>query len=272
MPDYRKSLTVLREEWEPCTKCELGVRRHNVKGSFVFGEGHLGGVMFIGEGPGINEEEQGRPFIGESGKFLRNAITEANIDRYYISNVVSCRSCGVSYDNEGQPRMRKDYQTGVETPKIVDKPPTPTQLQACLPRLYEEIYLVDPMLIVGLGAEACKVLQGGKAITVTRETGVERYIDVPGASFNALLTQKKKVWARKVRGEMRMPVDQHKVRYLMIPITHPAYVLRLISDERHGGALHNFANTMNKIADVYRRLVLEVHGDRHPGSQEYMYP
>ena len=272
VPDIRKSLTVLRGEWETCTKCELGEKRQEVGGAFVFGEGTLGGVMFIGEGPGINEEKEGRPFVGESGQLLRDAIKQANIDRYYISNVVSCRSCGVAYDNAGQPRIKKNYRTGELEPRIVDKPPTPTQLQACLPRLFEEIYLVDPMLIVGLGAEACKVLQGGKAITVTRETGIERHIEIPGASFNPNLTAKKGVWARKVRGELKMPVDQNMVRYLMIPIIHPAYVLRLISDERHGSPLHDFAKSMSKVADVYHRILQEVHSGHHPGPKEYLQP
>lgn len=53
MADYRRSLQELKEEWSSCTKCELGQRRKEVEGEFVFGEGVGGrGIMFIGEGPG----------------------------------------------------------------------------------------------------------------------------------------------------------------------------------------------------------------------------
>ncbi len=268
MPDIRKSLAVLKQEWEHCTKCELGVKRIAEEGAFVFGEGHLGGVMFIGEGPGIHEEAEGRPFIGDSGQLLREAIKSANLDRFYISNIVSCRSCEPATDNAtGLVRTYKNRRTGEDEIHIVDVPPKPLELAACLPRLHEEIYLVDPKLIVGLGAEACKMLQGGKKCTVTRETGIERHIEVPGASFNPVLTAKKKVWARKIKGQLKMPVDQNMVRYLMIPIIHPAYVLRYESDERHGGPMHNFAMSMNKVADVYRKILQETYDGSHLPEQ-----
>lgn len=270
MPDIRKHLSTLRQEWGGCTQCELGVRRLEVGGSFVFGEGITGGVMFIGEGPGVNEEEKGRPFIGDSGQLLRNAIEEAKLDRYYISNVVACRSCAQAYDNSGQPVMKYNYDTRRHEPKIQDRPPTPPQLQACLPRIHEEIYLVDPLLIVGLGGEACKVLQGGKAITITKETGVPRAIEIPGASFNALLTEKKRVWARKIRGELRMPVVQNMVRYLMVPIIHPAYALRFAEDQRHGSPMHDFAKGMKLVKAIYERILREVYRGQHPDPAEYL--
>lgn len=263
MPDIRKPLSALREEWEGCTKCELGTRRLEVGGSFVFGEGEVNGVMFIGEGPGVNEEEYGRPFIGESGKLLRDGIQQAGINQYYISNVVACRSCEQAYDNAGQPVFRYNRYTKVQEPKIIDRPPTTTQLQACLPRIHEEIYLVDPLLIVGLGGEACKILLGGKAVTITKETGVPRTIEVPGAAYNPILTEKKKVWRRKIKGEWRMPVAQNMVRYLMIPLIHPAYALRFSEDQRHGSPMHNFALGLQLIKRIYDRMIQETYNRRN---------
>jgi uracil-DNA glycosylase len=267
MPDIRKTLPVLKSEWETCTKCELGVSRLEVGGAFVFGEGQRGGVMFIGEGPGGFEEIHGRPFVGDSGAFLRNAIANAHIDRFYISNVVACRSWAYDYDGEGQLRMRVNRDTGEEDPVIIDRPPTPPQTQACLPRIHEEIYLVDPLVIVGLGAESCKALTG-KAISVTRESGEGRIIKVPGASFTPNLTTKKKVWVRKVKGHVVMPVDQNMVDYFLVPLIHPAYVLRNISDERNGSPLHIFVEGMKKVAAIYKRLLQEGYGDLQ-STQEY---
>lgn len=272
MPDIRESLTDLREAWEDCTQCELGEKRLQEGGRFVFGEGALGGVMFIGEGPGVNEEASGRPFIGESGKLLREAIEQAALNRFYISNIVACRSSAPAYDNEGQPIVRKNRVTKEIEQKIDDRPPTPAQLQACLPRLHEEIYRVDPILIVGLGASACKTLQGGKAVAINKENGVERAIEVPGASFSAVLTKKKRMWLRRVRGELRMPVEQNMVRYLMIPLIHPAAALRASADQRPGSPMHHLARGMMKIKSVYERIIQEVYQDQHPDPPEYIYP
>lgn len=272
MDDAKRQLTALREEWEGCTQCELGVRREQVNGSFVFGEGHRRGVMFIGEGPGVHEEADGRPFVGQSGQLLRNTIKAVGLDRYYITNVVTCRSCEQDYDNEGQPRFRRNRRTGLDEPDIKDKRPTTDQMKTCIPRLYREMYLVDPLLVVGVGGESSQMLMKGKAVKVTRESGVERHIQIPGVSFNPDLTAKKKVWARKIKGVVRRPVIQNMVTYLMIPILHPAYALKFESDERHGAPLPVFVQNMEKIVEIYRRLTNELYDDYHPEPLEYLYP
>ena len=265
-PDYNKSLSTLEEEWNSCTKCELGVRRADVSGSFVFGEGTPGGIMFIGEGPGKDEEAMGRPFIGRSGQVLRNLIQKVGITRYYLTNIVACRACGQSYDTEGNPRFWKDRKTGAQVPVINDQAPTPAQMQECLPRLYQEIYSVDPILIVALGGPASETLTKG-SIGVLAESGATRKITIPGASHVPNLTDKRKVWARKVRGELIKPVDQSQVEYLMMPLVHPAYVLRKRKDERQGNPVEIFLDGMKKAADIYDRYMFEVHGD-HPGSRD----
>ena len=135
-PDYHKSLLVLKNDWQDCTACELGQQREAKGGAFVFGEGFTRGIMFIGEGPGKDEEAEGRPFIGKSGKILRHIIARLNIERYYITNIVSCRSCGLAYDTEGNPKYRRDYATKQMVPWIQDQPPTPSQMATCMPRLY----------------------------------------------------------------------------------------------------------------------------------------
>lgn len=265
-PDYRKSLSTLETEWSSCTKCELGVRRAEVGGSFVFGEGSPRGIMFIGEGPGKDEEQLGRPFIGRSGQVLRSLIKKVGITRHYISNVVACRACGQTYDTEGNPRFWKDRKTGAQVPVIKDQAPTPAQMQACLPRLYQEIYSVDPVLIVALGGPAADTLTRG-SVGILAESGATRAITIPGAGFVPNLTEKRKVWARKVQGELIKPVDQNKVEYLLLPLVHPAYVLRKRKDERHGSPVEIFLEGLKKAADIYDRYMFEVYGD-HPGSRE----
>jgi len=265
-PDYRKSLPVLQSEWQDCQSCELGVYRVAVGGAFVFGEGYTGGIMFIGPGPEKDDEIGGRPYVSRSGNILRHAIKKLGIDRYYITNVVSCRSCAQSYDNEGQPRYRRDWKTGVQQPVIVDQWPTPLQVAACIPRLYEEIYLVDPVLIVALGVTADALTK--RKVSIQAESGTLTSINVPGAGKRPTLTEKKQIWARKVRGALIMPHVQNEVVYPMMPLLDPAFVSRKQRDERWKNPVQVFAEGMKKAAGIYDRYMFEVHGDRPSTARE----
>ena len=142
---------------------------------------------------------------------------------------------------------------------INDRAPTIPQVTACLPRLYEQIYLVDPILIVALGGGAASTLRG-KPVKIASERGKTEEITIPGAWNIPVLTEKKRVWTRKVRGELVMPTVQNQVRYLMLPTLHPAYVLRMRTDRRKGSAMESFIDDMRLAADVYNRYMLEVYG------------
>ena len=260
MADARKSLSVLHEEWVECTKCPLGERRQLVDGQFVFGEGVRRGILFIGEGPGKTEEEEGRPFVGKSGEILRGVLERLNVHEFYITNVVSCRSCSPLIDqNTNTPVTRKNFRTKQQEIVWKDEPPSFLSVAACLPRLHEEIYLVDPIVIVSLGGEATQALTG-RACTITTEHGQERHISVPGASYTAVLTEKKGAWLRKVRGELVAPVEQSEVRYLLIPTLHPAYVGRKLGDKGPTSPFRQFVADIKKAVGIYERYMHEVFG------------
>jgi uracil-DNA glycosylase family 4 len=116
-----------------CTQCGLAVGRTNV----VFGTGHPDAdIMFVGEGPGANEDKQGVPFVGRSGELLdRLMVEEMGIDRTqcYIANVVKCRPPG-------------------------NRDPQPDEIAACRPYLETQIDLIKPRVIVTLGNFAAKLL------------------------------------------------------------------------------------------------------------------
>jgi uracil-DNA glycosylase len=116
-----------------CTKCNLAESRTQV----VFGEGNVhAGIMLIGEGPGYYEDELGRPFVGPSGELLDKILGACGFTRWehvYIANIVKCRP----------PQNRE---------------PLPEERLACLPYLKEQIRLIDPLIIVLLGATALKGL------------------------------------------------------------------------------------------------------------------
>lgn len=251
-PDARKTLAELAQEWASCDACDLGKRRFEMQGSFVFGGGARNAVMLIGEGPGVEEEAEGMPFVGRSGQLLRKVLENLNFDQVYMTNTVCCRSCAPVMDMEtGLPMMRKDRRTGISLPMYKDEPPTPPQCNACLPRLYEQIYLVDPVVIVGLGGKACETLLG-KSVTITRDRGetTAMEISIPGASFRPRVTEGGK-WRRKIAGVEQDPVEQNEVRYHFIPTLHPAYVIRLLADQGPNNPFQQFVTDIKKAIQTY---------------------
>ncbi len=257
-PDARKSLPILRQEWSACVRCDLGQRRINMQTSFVFGEGTQRGIMFVGEGPGVEEEREGRPFVGRSGSLLRRVLMQLGLEDYYLTNAVCCRSCVPQTDGDGQPVFRKNYQTKLMEPAYKDEPPTPPQYLACLPRLHEEIYLVDPIVIVGLGGKACEALRG-KTITITRDRGEAEHISIPGGGWRPSVTKDQK-WTRKVKGNVITPVEQNEVRYHFIPTLHPAYVLRKLADQGPDSPFRQFVKDIKKAITTYEAYLEMVFG------------
>jgi len=126
-------LEQLKLETEICTLCNLSKNRIHV----VFGEGNRDAkIMCIGEGPGYYEDQQGRPFVGKSGELLDKILGVCGFNRsdhVFIANIVKCRP----------PENRV---------------PFPEERALCIPYLYKQIELIDPKIIVLLGATALKGL------------------------------------------------------------------------------------------------------------------
>ncbi len=119
------TLEQIASEVRACKKCPLGSTRKNA----VPGEGPANArILFIGEGPGFNEDQQGRPFVGVSGQYLESLLAEIGLKRrdVYIANVIKCR-----------PPENRDPET--------------TELAACRGYLDRQIELIHPEIIVTLG-------------------------------------------------------------------------------------------------------------------------
>lgn len=118
-------LEVLYQQIKACTACDLCQGRTQA----VPGEGPENAqIMFVGEGPGFNEDKLGRPFVGQAGKFLESLLASIGLTRedVYIANVVKCR-----------PPNNRD--------------PLPNEVDSCRPYLLKQIELINPALIVTLG-------------------------------------------------------------------------------------------------------------------------
>ena len=168
----RARLTVLEEETRACTRCGL----HQGRSQSVFSRGTgSSGLVFVGEGPGEEEDRQGFPFVGPAGQLLDRMIAamELGRDEVYVCNIVKCRP----------PKNRK---------------PEPDEMATCMPFLAEQLALIEPRVIVALGATAVQGLLG------TTE-GITR-----------------------IRGQWKLYRGQIPV----MPTFHPAYLLRTPTAKR----------------------------------------
>jgi DNA polymerase len=128
------ALQLIRDEIGDCTRCAL----HSGRNKLVFGDGDAAArLMFVGEGPGADEDAQGLPFVGRAGQLLNNMINAMGLKReqVYIANVVKCRPPG-------------------------NRTPEPAEGNTCSPFLFRQIDVVHPEVLVALGATAATYLLG----------------------------------------------------------------------------------------------------------------
>jgi uracil-DNA glycosylase family 4 len=141
------SIKEVRKELGDCTRCDLSENRKTI----VFGSGNPhADLVFVGEGPGADEDEQGFPFVGRAGKKLTEIIEKGmNLNREedtYICNIVKCR-----------PPNNRD--------------PKPNEIEACNPFLIKQLQAIRPKAIVALGKPAASTLLG-RTVPIMKERGI----------------------------------------------------------------------------------------------------
>jgi uracil-DNA glycosylase len=149
----RLSLESLREAAADCRACPLW----RTATQTVFGEGaKRSDVMFVGEQPGDREDREGRPFVGPAGRLLDQALEEAGIDRTraYVTNVV------------------KHFKWQARGKRRIHAKPASAEIAACRPWLDAELAVVQPEVLVCLGATAAQALLG-RSFRVTKQRGEE---------------------------------------------------------------------------------------------------
>ena len=132
------ALAAIRAEIGDCTRCPLAFAGRR---TIVFGDGDPNArLLFVGEGPGADEDAQGIPFIGKAGQLLNNMITAMGLSReqVYIANVVKCRPPG-------------------------NRVPEPVEANTCTPFLSQQIGVIRPEVVVALGSTAATYLLGAKS-------------------------------------------------------------------------------------------------------------
>lgn len=159
-PDKQQKLKELNNEMAANTKC---CHLADVRTNIVPGEGNADAeVLFIGEGPGRNEDEQGRPFVGQAGQLLNQLLAEIGMLRedVFIANVVKCR-----------PPQNRD--------------PLPEEVETCWPWLVKQVEIIEPQLIVLLGRHAMERFIPGMKISAVRGKVLRR--NIPGIGLKVLM-------------------------------------------------------------------------------------
>jgi len=140
------TLDQIREEIGECTRCRL----HKERSRIVFGEGSPHSeILFVGEGPGAEEDRQGRPFVGRAGQLLTKIIEDGmklRREDVYIANIVKCRPPG-------------------------NREPERDEIATCSPFLLKQIRAIRPKVIVALGRPSTSTLLG-RSVQITRVRGV----------------------------------------------------------------------------------------------------
>jgi DNA polymerase len=198
------AFAALRERALACVKCpHLASSRKNV----VFGVGSIDAqLMFVGEAPGADEDEQGEPFVGKAGQLLTKIIQATGLSRadVYIANILKCRP-----DTPGQ--------------TAGNRKPTSGEMATCIPYLHEQIDLIRPRVIVALGGTAVDGLLG-KTVGITKLRGTwKTYRGTPLMPTyhpayllrNQAMSEKRKVWEDMlaVMEKLEMPISEKQRRF-----------------------------------------------------------
>ncbi|MDR2426136.1 MAG: uracil-DNA glycosylase [Endomicrobium sp.] len=154
-----QELAALKAETDKCGKCPLGSSRLNC----VFGVGAADAdLMFVGEGPGFDEDHKGEPFIGRAGQLLTKIIEAMGYTRetVYIANIVKCHPM----KDPSDPELRSN-----------DRPPTQEEMDDCRPYLDKQLEIIRPKIIVTLGASSTRGLLGSEESISTIRGSVREY-------------------------------------------------------------------------------------------------
>lgn len=189
--------------------CQLCPHLASSRKQVVFGIGTVyAKLMFVGEAPGADEDALGEPFVGKAGQLLTRIIETMGLTRsqVYIANILKCRP-----DTPGQ--------------SAGNRKPTSEEMRTCLPYLLEQVAIIEPKVMVALGATALEGLFG-KSEGISRARGQWRsFRDIPVMPTyhpayllrNQALSEKRKVWEDmlQVMERLELPISERQRAYFL---------------------------------------------------------
>jgi len=222
MSEAKDKLLAVWQEVKACTKCSLS----KYAKTKVFGDGPVNArIMLVGEGPGMDEDRSGHPFVGRAGRILDEALKAGGLlrDRVFIANAVKCHP-------------PKEVLATVPVTVKGNRAPAPDEISCCRPFLEKQIQIIRPAIIVALGGTALNVL-GNPAPPKTQT----RY-DM-SKSF-------KKFWYY----DKTPPEDWLPGKAVLIAAYHPQYLGYREGDEELRSAYYRLFRMINEIAEGRRTI------------------
>lgn len=204
--DKAKEIAALQDQALACVKCVnlVKARKH-----VVFGVGNIfAQLLFVGEAPGADEDRQGEPFVGAAGQLLTKIIQATGLSRQevFIANILKCRP-----DTPGQTSGNRK--------------PTLAEMSICFPWLERQIEIIQPKVIVALGATAVEGLLGYCPGITKMRGNWQSYRQIPvmptyHPSYllrNAAISEKRKVWEDmlQVMKKLAMPISEKQQNYFL---------------------------------------------------------
>lgn len=222
----QEKLAALYDQWFNCTRCYLGPLRPME--DIVFGLGNPDAdVLIVGEAPGEEEEQSLVPFVGPSGQLLNQLLASISDNEEVKQEYIKfCKMKSRSKDVENAFHEKVEEWRANEffiTNAVACRPPenatpTPAALKACWERLWNIIYIVDPMLIIVCGSTALQAVTRKQVLRITEKQG-----QVFDASYDGKFG---------------------KLTYPVMPVLHPSYLLRTADWKDDKG---NYARTMKNL-------------------------
>lgn len=247
--DKLHCLGALRQGWSQCQGCALAQHRQNI----VFGYGSPNAqIMIIGEAPGENEDRSGLPFVGMAGLLLDQFLAETSARDEVVAEqktLLSIKGTGQEAErrrNEHRIRLREllieeFYITNVVMCRPPEnRDPLTKEMEACRGRLLEQIYLVDPVLILAAGKFAAEAVIG-KKISIT---------GVHGELFDVVFHGRTTIF-----------------HYPVMPVLHPAYLLRRNDFKQPGGEGEKTYNDFLRAMHIVDEYNLRHYGIPKPRSR-----
>lgn len=235
-------LRALWEAWSNCPACPLSAERTQI----VFGHGNPDAqIMIIGEAPGETEDRTGLPFVGQAGMILHQFLGDVSARQEVIDAYLGVVAKGVS-PAEAKAARGRLYELLLEefyfTNIVMCRPPenrdpNPKEVDACRTRLLEQIYTVDPVVIVAAGRIATRALVG-KDMSITSIHGQLFDIEFPGKGVT--------------------------FRYPMMAILHPSYIMRRNDYRQKGGEAEQTRDNLLRVMNLVDEFNLRHFGMEKP--------
>ncbi len=240
--DKNFNLNALAQSWGQCQSCGLCMDRKTI----VFGMGNPNAqVMIVGEAPGQKEDEWGVPFVGAAGQLLDSYLSEVSHRQEVIDAAQTLKNAKRASEGE-RPQLQIQLRTLLLdefyfTNIVMCRPPEnrdplPKEMEACRPRLLEQIYTVDPVLILAAGRIAAEALVH-KKVSITQQRGELFDIEFDGRGI--------------------------QYRYSVMAVLHPAYLLRKNDFRQSGGDAQKTYNDF-----LRAMMIVDEYNLRHYGLQK----